>query len=121
MCSDVGVRGMATSTEILLSNSKNQERVAEQVDKRPTTRSYHAEKATKAPQYAAKPRWYRPDPVTGAWLPETESEGQVTSSTESVIAPSLITRVRAESTDSTEDKGWWTSMEELPDMDRHLH
>jgi len=103
--SDGGVRGMATTTEILLASSKTQERVAET--------------ATRAPPYsAAKPRWYRPDPVTGTWLPEAESEGDETSVTKSVIPPALTARIRAESTDSTQDKRWWTSMEELPDMDR---
>jgi len=102
---DGGVRGMATTTEILLASSKTQERVAET--------------ATRAPPYsAAKPRWYRPDPVTGTWLPEAESEGEETSVTKSVIPPALTARIRAESTDSTQDKRWWTSMEELPDMDR---
>lgn len=116
------MRGVATSVEIVLSCSKNQE---ELVDKRPTIRSHNEESKARraAPTSPPQPRWYRPDPVTGTWLPGAAgaegSQVTTTTNTESVIPPKLITRIRAESTDSTEDKTWWTSMEELPDMDRH--
>jgi hypothetical protein len=84
-------------------------------DTRPGSRAQF-EKVKQAPQ-PTKQQWWRPDPETGIWVPE-EYEGQVTTSTAATKSPSRITRVRSETTTSLEDKKWWTSMEELPDMDR---
>lgn len=62
-------------------------------------------------------KWWRPDPKTGTWVPEGY-EGQVTTSTDVTKAASRVMRIRSDTTASLEDKRWWTSMEELPDMDR---
>lgn len=78
--------------------------------------NYRAEfEKVKEPPQPTKQQWWRPDPETGMWVPE-EYEGQVTTSTSNHTPRQ--SRVRTETPASLEEKRWWTSMEELPDMYR---
>ncbi|GLJ43720.1 hypothetical protein SUGI_0910310 [Cryptomeria japonica] len=56
-----------------------------------------------------KPRWWKPDPVTGVWVPE-ESEGQI-----DAVEMEAKYRFRSEPTASLDERAWWSSMEEVPD------
>eukprot|EP01018_Ginkgo_biloba_P040204 Gb_13949 [translate_table: standard] len=56
-----------------------------------------------------KPRWWRPDPVTGVWIPE-DSVGQI-----DTVELREQSRVRTEPTGSFDERAWWTSLEEVPE------
>lgn len=131
LCSDCGVRGMATGADIMCGSTKEQEKSSEPASESRIT-SLDLEELVNRPVVSVNPekvhtvdptpstkqvKWWRPDPVTGAWVPEG-SEGGITTSTGTTKTHSRITRIRSETTASLEDKRWWTSMEELPDMDR---
>ncbi|CAM6013614.1 unnamed protein product [Sphagnum balticum] len=62
-----------------------------------------------------KQQWWKPDPETGFWVPD-EYQGHVTSKSPATLPKA---RIRSETT-SIEDRRWWSSMEELPDMDRTI-
>ncbi|XP_073390154.1 uncharacterized protein [Physcomitrium patens] len=128
---DCGVRGMATGADIMCGSTKEQEKSSEPASESRIT-SLDLEELVNRPVVSVNPekvhtvdptpstkqvKWWRPDPVTGAWVPEG-SEGGITTSTGTTKTHSRITRIRSETTASLEDKRWWTSMEELPDMDR---
>ncbi|XP_002965861.2 uncharacterized protein LOC9634295 [Selaginella moellendorffii] len=59
---------------------------------------------------AKKQQWWRPDPVTGTWIPEGH-EGQIDT------VELREERLRSVPTASLEDRGWWSSLEDLPDRD----
>ncbi|KAG0560635.1 hypothetical protein KC19_9G001400 [Ceratodon purpureus] len=109
---------MATDVDIMCKPSKK-ETSPERADKRPAVSASSEESKLNVMPVpsSSKQKWWRPDPVTGTWVPEGY-EGQVTTSTDMMKSPSRITRIRSETSASLEDKRWWTSMEELPDMDR---
>lgn len=120
--SDGAVRGLATGADIMCGTSPKKENSPEREDLQPTVSARPEE-----PKVAAMPapdssqqKWWRPDPVTGRWVPEGHEghEGQVTTSTHVMKSPPRLPRIRSEPAASPEDKRWWTSMEELPDMDR---
>jgi hypothetical protein len=116
--SDGTIRGMATGADIMCGPSPKKEMRPERGDKRPRVSASPEEpKVNVMPVPSSNQKWWRPDPVTGTWVPEG-SEGQVTTSSNVMKSASRISRVRTETMASLEDKRWWTSMEELPDMER---
>ena len=69
----------------------------------------------KEPPQPTNQQWYKPDPMTGFWVPEGY-HGHVMATPEAARKSSLPTvHVR---TESLLDKQWFENMEELPDMDR---
>lgn len=69
----------------------------------------------KEPPQPTNQQWYKPDPMTGFWVPEGY-HGHVMATPEAARKSSLPTvHVR---TESSLDKQWFENMEELPDMDR---
>ena len=53
--------------------------------------------------------WWRPDPVTGVWIPEGY-KGQI----DAAELRDQI-RVRTIPTASLDERAWWSSIEEVPD------
>ena len=78
--------------------------------------NYRAEfEKVKAPPEPTKQQWWRPDPETGMWIPE-DYEGRITTST-SNNSPQQF-RLRRGTSASLDERRWWTSLDELPDMYR---
>lgn len=86
--SDGGVRGMSTH-----ANKEETVNSAAENDEK---------------QLRQSKQWWMPDPETGDWVPE---------GTRGIKIPARQSHIRTQTT-AVEDKRWWTSMEELPDMDR---
>lgn len=63
-----------------------------------------------------KQQWWMPDPATGVYVPEDYHGKVTTCTTKSRKVSKPI--IRSEETTARIDRSWWTSMEELPDMDR---
>ncbi|CAM6025572.1 unnamed protein product [Sphagnum balticum] len=63
-----------------------------------------------------KQQWWKPDPATGVYVPEDYHGKVTTCTTKSRKVSKPI--IRSEETTARIDRSWWTSMEELPDMDR---
>lgn len=63
-----------------------------------------------------KQQWWKPDPATGVYVPEDYHGKVTTCTTKSRKVSKPI--IRSEETTAQIDRSWWTSMEELPDMDR---
>eukprot|EP00850_Spirogloea_muscicola_P020483 SM000217S06865 [mRNA] locus=s217:126960:127578:- [translate_table: standard] len=53
-------------------------------------------------------RWWKADPKTGCWVPEDQFEKEINT------AQTVTQRPRSIPTASLEDRGWWSSLEELP-------